>query len=113
MKIFQISFFIISFSIASVGFSQVGPMGPGSMGAQQGFVPPGMAPVPMYNAGMMPGGGNFGAARGVGELPPQAMAQNSVSQGAMSAGCVVDRNGNTRLVNQGGAATPMVPTPGH
>ena len=107
---FSLGVFALGFSIAN---AQMGPAGPGSMGQQQGFVPPGMAPAPYYNAAGMPGAGGFGAVRGMGELPPQVNAQNSTAQAALTAGCVTDRNGNTRLVNQGGAAIPMNPTAGH
>ncbi len=107
----------ISLSVAiassSFAFAQVGPAGPGSMGQQQGWVPQGMAPAPYYNAAATPGAGGFGAARGVGELLPQMNAQNSTAQAALTAGCVTDRNGNTRLVNQGGAAIALSPTAGH
>ena len=112
MKLFKSTFFAVAIATASLMFvsaamaqdggympsaGQVpfqGPMGPGSAGGGQQFMPT-----------TMPGGYATQGVQGMGEVPAYVQTTGS-------AGCGLNRNANTRLINQGG--TPVLaPSGGH
>ncbi len=91
MKIFYLIFILLGTNAVA----QMNPMGPFGQGAPTA-----------YQGSPFPGGVVGYPPMGVGERPAIAMNQTGASAGAAGAGCTVDRNGATRLVNEGGSVVP-------
>jgi hypothetical protein len=86
---------LLTLFVTATSFAQMNPMGPFGQGMPT-----------QYQGSPFPGGAVGYPPMGIGERPALGMNQVAAGAGTGGSGCTVDRNGATRLVNEGGSVVP-------